>query len=333
MRPVPRKLPAVAALIGLAAPQLALADTHKLLVLQAEGRADSAVRAKVDAALFRLALAAEPQTTAGELNFSDAATAVGCKPETATCKDEVLGMLAVDEMVITAVNPKPGGLEIAVRRVGKGGATREATMLVATGTPLDKLDGIAPLFGAASGAVAPVVAPPPIVTPPPVGPSPTPGPAITAPDRSRDAPVAVPPPAEVAAAQPLPPPADPAPGLTADDSANQRRHRLEIAGMAGGGGMVVLGVVLWAAAKGVQNDIDHAPVNTKADLAHLKDLESKGDGMAGLGNLLVVGGVLIGGVGTFFFLKDRRDGSAVARLSPTLLDHGAGVVLTLGGAP
>lgn len=295
----------------------AIAESHKLLVLQSEGRADPGVRGKIDAAIFRLALAGEPQAAAGELNFSDAATAVGCKPDTAPCKDEVLGMLAVDEIVITTVNPKPGGLEIAVRRIAKGGASRDATMLLAAGSSPDKLDGIAPLFGAQPG---PTVAPPPT------------GPAVAVIDRSRDQPPVIPPPSAAREPQPSPIATPPAPANLTDDAPSTRRHRLEIAGMAGGAGMVVLGAVLWAAARGVQGDIDSAPTSSKQDLAHLKDLEAKGDGLAGVGNLLVIGGVIAAGFGTYFYVTDRRAASsATARLTPTVLDHGAGLVLTIGG--
>ena len=61
---------------ALVAPKLAAAEPRKLLVLQSEGRADAAVRAKIDASITRLAAAAEPGTSPGELTFSDAATAV-----------------------------------------------------------------------------------------------------------------------------------------------------------------------------------------------------------------------------------------------------------------
>lgn len=279
--------------LALASSRPAAAESHKLLVLQSEGRADAATRAKIDAAVVKLASGTELQASAGELNFSDAATAVGCRPDAPACKDEVLGMLAVDEMVITTVTPKPGGLEITVRRIAKGGATRDATMVLATGAPIDKLDGIAPLFG---------VTPPP---PPPVAP-------VLAPRE---------PPPSVVVTEPASAPSD--------------NHRLEIAGMAGGGALVVLGLVLWGAASGVQSDIEKAPTRTRQDLADLKRLESRGDGYAGLGNVFAISGLVVGGIATYFYVRDRRASSSTttARLLPTVLDHGAGLVLTLGGPP
>lgn len=331
----------LAALLALAVSRPAAADSHKLLVLQSEGRADAATRAKIDAAIVKLAQGAEPQTSAGELTYSDAATAVGCKPEAAACKDEVLGMLAVDEIVITTVTPKPGGTQIAVRRVQKGGATRDATMLLPTGAPPDKLDGIAPLFGGKPAAAVP-----------PAPPAVPPGPALTTtgrpPERPADRPADRPP--EPATDRPTgEPPVIPAPAAVkppppsvamtttsahADAPPSPQRQRLEIAGMAGGGGLVVLGLLLWGAASGVQRDIDKAPTTTKQDLLDLKDLESRGDGYAGLGNLFVIGGLVVGGLGTYFYIKDRRTTSTTsARLTPTVLDHGAGVVLTIGGLP
>jgi hypothetical protein len=356
----------LATLLALAVARPAAAEPHKLLVLQSEGRADAALRAKIDAAIVKLAQSAEPQTSAGELNYSDAATAVGCKPETAACKDEVLGMLAVDEIVITTVTPKPGGTEVSVRRIRKGGATRDATMLLATGAPPDRLDGIAPLFGgrparptapvgpAAGPPVGPAPAPPVGPTPaPPVRPTPT-APVMAAPVGPAAAPPVGPapaPPARIATERPPgEPPVIPAPTAIkhppprsvvttsttaqADVQPSPQRHRLEIAGMAGGGGLVVLGLLLWGAASDVQSDIDKAPTATDRDLIDLKDLESRGDSYAGLGNLCVIGGLVIGGIGTYFYLKDRRDVStSSARLMPTVFDHGAGVVFTIGGMP
>jgi hypothetical protein len=278
--------------LALVSARPAAAQSHKLLVLQSEGRADAATRHKIDVAIVKLAAATEPQATAGELNFTDAATAVGCQPETPACKDEVLGMLAVDEMVITTVAPKPGGLEITVRRVARGGTTRDATMLLATGAPADKLDDLAPLF-------RPTPAPPPA----PLPTAPEPRRSVVETDRGSTVP------------------------------ANHRN--LQIAGMAGGGVLVVLGLVMWSAANGVQSDIDKAPTTNRRDLEALQDLESRGDDYASLGNLFVISGLAVGGVATYFFIKDRRAArsTASARLVPAVLDHGAGLVLTFGGTP
>jgi hypothetical protein len=346
------KLRYLIAMLALAMSRPAAAESHKLLVLQSEGRADAATRAKIDAALLRLALTTEPQASAGELNYTDAATAVGCKPEAAACKDEVLGMLAVDEIVITTVTPKPGGVEVAVRRVTKGGATRDMSTLLPAGTPPDKLDGLAPLFGAKPVAPGPSAAPAPVLVGPPA--APPAGPPAAPPPASRPA---APPPAAVTTSgrptaeppvipapttvkqEPLPPPvARPVGGEQANvqpmDESSTRRHRLEVAGMAGGGGMVVLGLLFWGAANSVQGDIDKAPATTKQNLVDLKNLEAKGDAYAGLGNLLTISGLVIGGLGTYFYIKDHRAASTTsARLMPTVLDHGAGLVFTIGGSP
>lgn len=319
----------LAAALAVALPHLADADGHKLLVMQSEGRADAGLRAKIDASITRLAAAANPQASAGELTFSDAATAVGCKPDAPGCKDEVLGMLAVDEIVITTVNPKPGGVEISARLVGKGGASRNASMVLAAGASPDKLDGIAPLFGGtvilgpAPAPAPPAPAAPAITSSQPTGAEPPGGPPPT---------LATPPPSPVpetapdrVVAQPTDPPSSP-------------HHRLEIAGMAGGATLAVLGLVFWGAASGVQGDIDNAPVKTSQDLSHLRDLESKGDAYAAVGNVMFVGGVVAAGVATYFYIRDRRTSSTTSsttsvRLVPAVFDHGAGVALTFGGTP
>jgi len=303
----PRHLVAVLALaVAHPRPRLAAADGHKLLVLQSEGRADAATRARVDAAIVKLARATEPQTTAGVLSFTDAATAVGCKPDAASCKDEVLGMLGVDEIVIASVTPKPGGLEIEVHRFARSGATRDARMLVATGGSPDKLDAIGSLFGEPPAAVSE-----PTLVDPPGSPAP-----ITTEQQLASEGITV-----LPAEQSKPQPMDPA-----------TRRRLEIAGIAGGGGLFAVGLVLWAAASGVQGDINKAPTVTRQDLVDLKNLESKGDTYATLGNVFIITGLVAGGVSTYFYIRDRRAGSSasVARLTPTVFDHGAGLVLTLG---
>jgi len=304
------------AVLALAAPRLATADAHKLLVLQSEGRAAAGARAKVDAALVKLARAREPQAAAGELNFTDAATAVGCKPDSASCKDEVLGMLGVDEIVTVRVTPKPGGLEIEAHRFARGGAVRDARAFLATGASPDKLDGIAPLFGPATPPPAPAAIrstpPPAAAEPPPIAPPVAP---------------AEPPPDDIITILPsqqaVPPPVDLA-----------HRRSYEVAGLAGGGGLIVLGLVLWAAASRTQNDINTAPTATTQDLEHLKTLESRGDIYAGVGNVFAVTGLVLGSVATFLYVRDRHAGAApLARLTPTVLDHGAGLMLTFGGTP
>jgi hypothetical protein len=325
-------------------PRLAAAEPHKVLVLQSEGRADAALRAKIDAAITRLAVAARLQASAGELTFTDAAIAVGCRPDAPSCKTEVIGMLSVDEIVLTTVTPKPGGVEIAVQRVARGGAAREATMRLATGAPPDRLEGIAPLFGAPRGAAgvpagssqppaggkidrsaaagpAPLPAPPP--TAPAIAPTPPaePGPVIPAPSA-------------VAAVPPMVPEAAPTGPVPQADPPEPHDRRLELAGMIGGGSLLTLGVVLWGAASTTQDDISHAPTRTRQDLANLRDLESRGDIYAAAGNVLVATGAVLGGLATYLYIRDRRAASAsTARLLPTVLDHGAGLVLTLGGMP
>jgi len=113
---------------------------------------------------------------------------------------------------------------------------------------------------------------------------------------------------------------------------HEDHKRLELTGMAVGGGLVLLSFVMWAEASSTQSDIDSAPTKTLADLHHLQDLESQGDAYSGIGNLMFIGGVGLAAVSTYFWWRDRRaDHGQQARLAPTVLDHGAGVVLSFGG--
>ena len=328
-------LSAVAGTLVLANPwgRAAHAEPHKVLVLQSEGRADAAIRAKIDAAIVKLAKVNEPLTSAGDISYSDAAAAVGCKPEVASCKDEVLGTFAVDELVITTVTPKPGGLEVAVRRVGKGGASRDAFTVIPAGQP-PQLDAIATLFG--GKAVDRPVVDKPIVDKPIDKPMDKPvdrqtPKLIDKPDR----------PPEVIPnginEHPAPPPVSDSGSsirpLNEPDDHTGRRRRLEIAGMAGGGGMIVLGFILWGQASGAQSDIRHAPDKTKADLDALRSLESRADSYAAWGNVLALSGLVVGGLSGYFYWRDRGTRSSQARLGPAIFDHGAGIALTLGGTP
>jgi hypothetical protein len=331
-----RRFRRVAGLAATAAAALAItahpaaAEPRKALVLQPEGRTDASLRAKVNAALVKLAAAGDLQATAGELTYTEAATAVGCRPEAAGCKDEVLAMLAVDEIVITTMTPKPGGTEITVQRIARGGAVRDATMLLATGAPPDRLDGIAPLFTGRPAAAATQPTSPAAPSAPVAGPPPAP--AMSSRPPSSSEPAVIPDPTTVA-----PPPGSvvlTAPPASSGDLPTARDRRLEIAAMAGGAGLATLGVVMWAAASGAQGDINRAPTTTRQDLLDLRDLESRADTYATLGNVLVATGAVVGGIATYFYLRDRRAGStASARLVPTVLDHGAGLALTIGGLP
>jgi hypothetical protein len=194
-------------------------------------------------------------------------------------------------------------------------------MLLATGTPPDRLDGIAPLFGDAAATAAPAAPA---------------APALATTERPMGEPPVIPAPTDIKQEPPPAPVATPAPSdrvnLLPVDQPSPRRRRYELIGMASGAGMVVLGFVLWGAATSVQGDINDAPTTTKQNLLDLKDLEARGDAYAGLGNLFTIGGLVVGGISTYFFLKDHRAAS-VARLVPTVLDHGVGLVLTIGGTP
>lgn len=320
-------------------PRLAAAEPRKVLVLQSEGRADAGLRAKIDAAITRLA-AAQLRASAGELSFTDAATAVGCRPDAPSCKDEVIGMLSVDEIVLTTVTPKPGGVEIAVRRIARGGAEHDATMLLPTGAPPDKLEAIAALFGEPRDATrAPAASSQPPagakIDRPAAAAVPPAAPAIAPASPTEPAP-GIPAPTAVTPAPPAVPETAPAGSIPVAEQPGPPDHRVELAGMVGGGSLLTLGVILWGAASSTQDDINKAPTRTGQDLANLRDLESRGDVYAAAGNALVVTGAVLGGIATYLYIRDRgAAGARTARLVPTVIDHGhgAGLVLTLGGMP
>ena len=313
---------------GLAAAQ----PRHAILVLKSDGNADPKLRAKIDAAVLKLArTTTDGQATAGDLSYIDAALAAGCKPEAATCPGEVMATFGTDELVITSVARKPNIIEITVRRAPKTGAPHDATAKVPADATDIQLDDVGPLFGA-----APAPAPVTPVTPP-VVPPPTTNLTTTHTDKPIETP-----------AEPVAPdhpgavgitPTTPEPGPTPTptpgpvDEPHSRRG-LYVAGMIGGGVFVMIGFGLWSSAGDVQSQIDAAPRKTLADFNALKSLETRGDNLSSGGNLMFLAGAVVGGIATYYFIKDRRHTATQhAMIGPTLFDHGAGIAFTFGATP
>jgi hypothetical protein len=317
----------VAVLAGSAA-----AET-KVMILQSEGRTDATTRKKVDAALIKLAKTTPDTIVPGEITYSDATAMVGCKPNEASCNDEVLATLAVDEIVFAQVNPKPGGIEVAVKRVGKSGASKDATTVV-TADKLDNLDAIATVFG--KQAPAPVG---PTQPTKPVGPTqptnPPTNPTVIGPTQPTNPET---PPVEPKVVEPVKPvdtkpETKPLPSGPIDQPEEHwyNRRKVVLGGMAGGGGMVLLGIILWGTAASDQSDIDSFKVRSRDDLQRLKDLESSADAKAGWGNFFFLGGLAVAGVSTYFYIKQRRAHQTTTAVVPTLFDHGAGITFSFGG--
>jgi len=318
-----RALATLVAVLALA--PRAEADT---LVMRSEGRADKQARAKIEAAVLKL-VKASGTASAGDITYGEAAVTAGCNAADTACKDEVLDLLAVDEVVAITADPKPGGIEVTVRRINKTGAPRTASAVVQPGQP-DQLDAIAPLFGAA---------------PPPAAVTPTPTPAATTPTPTpmpvEPAITTAPPPPEP---QPAPPPVtsvrEPAPSVVDTQPpagpVDERpgSGRLPKIGMVAGGTITLVGLVFWASASSKANEIDGRPNRTRDDLEKIMALEDQADSLAATGNLLVLTGLVVGGVSTYYYLKGRRARSATsARLAPAVFGDGAGIAVTIGGSP
>lgn len=339
-----KRTPLIASLL-IATTTLAYAAPRHVLVLRAEGNADAATRGNVDGQIAKLAKQLDGNIELGEITFTDAAAAVGCSGSEAQCRDEVLGMMGVDELISTSVTAMPSGdVRILVHRIPKGAATRDAQTTVPAGQALDaKLASeVGPIFGvkAKPGATTP----PPVVTNTTTLPPPPP-PASTAPLATSTPPAGAPvgafgnapgpaqPAAPVRTAQ-YDPNATPMTGSPTTVQPDEGRTTRGTTGLAVGGGLIVLSVILWAEASSVQGDINAAPTRTPADFKNLADLEAKGDAYSGLGNLTFLGGLVVGGISGYLFWKDRRaHHTSQARLTPTLVDHGFGLAFTYGATP
>ena len=309
----------------------AAADPHPALVLRAEGAADAATRVRVDALVLRLAKQGGVSVTAGDITFSDAAAAVGCTPEAASCREDVMSTLSVDEIVTSTTYVSGGELKVVVRRTAKGAPTREATATVAM---IDNSDtsleaGIGPLFGVTPAATKPAT---PAATKPA---TPAPAKLVTGPlaptSEQPHEPASQPPPAQPGVTGA--PDGQVAP-LGPTDAPTDSHRRLEIAGVAVGGGAILLGFLLWGAAGSTETELQNAPSRTSADLQHIRDLENQGDSQANGGNFMFVAGLAIGGVSGYLLYRDHKRAHAAqhARITPMLVDHGAGVALTFGGS-
>lgn len=298
----------VVALVG----SPAFADQRKILVLKSEGRVDGATRSKIDGAIIKLAKTTDAQVSPGEITMTDAAAAVGCTPDTSTCRDEILNMLAVDEIVYANVGPKPGGTEVTAYRIARGGVSKDAKSMILKGEPAEKLDGLAPLFFASTTATLPPTTNPDPMVPPPVSeptqPAPLPAPTL----------------------EPTPTPGSFPPPLVVDSPS---RSPLPLIGAITGGAFVLIGFMCWGQASSLQSDIDDAPANTSADFDAIRELERRADSYAGAGNFLFLAGAILGGVSAYYLIKNKRKrASTTAQIGPALFDHGAGIAIT-GSTP
>ncbi|HEX7838549.1 MAG TPA: hypothetical protein VF469_13835 [Kofleriaceae bacterium] len=293
---------ALVIVFALAAP--AAAASHKILVLPVDGTADAATRAKLTAEVARLARTLDGQVATGNATFADTALAVGCDPQAARCRDEVIATLGVDELIWGTASRDGAQTRLVVRRAAKGVPAREVSTMVASGDPGDRIAaGIAPLF-------APPAATPDATAPRPTGAPPEPAPAVAT---------------DLAAPASDPTQPVPAPGPTDD-----RRDRTVGIVVASCGGLgLVFGLSLWASYSSLQSSIDAHPVRTYADIQDLKALEDKASTRAIAGDVFVLAGLVAAGVGGYYLYRDHTR-HAVA-IAPLPIAHGGGLAITLIG--
>ncbi|HEX3757376.1 MAG TPA: hypothetical protein VHW23_01660 [Kofleriaceae bacterium] len=296
---------ALVVIVVVALASRAAAASHKILVLPVEGTVDAATRSRLTAEIARLARSLDGKVASGSATFADTALAVGCDPRAASCSDEVMTTLGVDELVWGTATRDHGQIRLVVRRAARGAQVREVSATFASVDASDRIAaGIAPLFA-----------------PPPTAPEPPPAPAAHPPT--------VPPP--IAAAEP-PPAADPpapAPPVAATAPTDDHDGRtLGIALAAGGGVSIVLGIALWASYSSLQDSIDHHAIGTLADFQDLRALEDRAGNYAIAGDVFVVAGLVAGGIGSYLLYRDHQRRAVVVAPAPA---PGGGMMLTVTG--
>jgi hypothetical protein len=116
---------------------VAHAGPHNVLVLRAEGTADTPTRTNVETHVLRLAKNIDGKIDAGDITYSDAAAAAGCNSTDVACKDEILATFAVDELVATTVLSSSAQHTVMVRRMKKGAAPKVATSQLIAGAVME----------------------------------------------------------------------------------------------------------------------------------------------------------------------------------------------------
>lgn len=296
------------------------ASAGKVLVLKSDGNANSDTKAKVEAEVITLARALPgTQVEIGDVTFTDAAVAVGCTGSEAQCRDDVISTMGVEEVVsITTASLPSGDTRVVVDRLAKGTPTKVAQTTVPAGQSIEtKLEAeLGPSFG-----VKPAEPPPVTTTTAPPPPSAT----IAQPAFGDSGPATTEPP-------PGPPMNETPPPAPPSEAPSQRGP---VIGLAVGGGLVVLSLIMWGEASSTQGDIDTAPTKTVGDFHNLQNLENQGAAYATLGNVFFVGGIVTAAVSSYFFWRNRtahaNATATQAMVTPTLFDHGAGLALTIGG--
>lgn len=163
----------LSAVIVFALGATAMAGPKRVLVLPLDGNADPATRARLNAAVQKLAKQEAAAVTVGDATFDETAAAVGCIPTAAKCAISVRTTLGVDELIYGTVSSDPSGqATVVIRRSSvTNNPPRESTVTLPAAEPTDRTEAqLAPLFGVT--VTAPVIEPVPAPLPPPPPPPP-----------------------------------------------------------------------------------------------------------------------------------------------------------------
>jgi hypothetical protein len=266
----------LAILAVLALTSSALAAPRKVLVLPLDGDADPELRAKYSASVQRFARMIDGKVTAGDVTFTDTATAIGCDPKTPQCADDVRSTLGVDELIYGTVTKEGDSVVLVVRRTAKGQDRREVSaMLEASSSPESAEAEILPLFRDTPGDSTETD----LVV-------------VDHDQKEQQDPVDTPRPAP------------------------RRATVIGYGALAGGGALVLISLALWSTASDLEEEIAAHPVNDHDDFVQLQELEDRARTRAWTGNALFLAGLALGGYGGWTLYRDRQGQHATIAPAP-----------------
>jgi hypothetical protein len=250
--------------------------------------------AKVQATVSTILRNSGHSTAPGDTTYEDAAAVLGCNAGSDECGEEVCSTLEVEEIVFGTI-AKNG--DVVIFRVARGKPRQQVHVRTEPGQSVEA--ALAPalqeLFNESTAAERPA-------DPPLLDPTMPPDPLVT-------------------------PAAMPAIPVSSGPTDPDRRYvKWSIVAWAGSGAAGVATLLFWIRAGSLQDELDRT-----TNAAARRDLDDRANAASTVGTSMAVASVGLAGLGTLFWIMDRRQRRASGTsIGPMLVPGGAGVLVTLG---